>query len=379
MKRTLKSTGVRYFELFRSMQIIQDCLSLIEKGKKYHIITIAGQLRGIFTADRKAQTEPLFFEAYKILWETNNIYIKPLIDFEVYSKDSEICYKLPIPSLQKTDEYTNEISLQDWITKINVVKSGDKYYTILDFIKVIADKKGGAHYDESISKNDAQLVIHRGENGILSEQIVIELARIVIKLGHKLLKNAFDFHYYQKIKIDYEDIDDRKNIILFKDDKSWLGLGIVIDKNGTLWLNLIEDYAVRESIILINHVSKQDILTLNFSYNLKEDMTSEVRVYDERWNYYSSKLAIPVLVINSFYQFKDFYVSDEGVKVFTTSSATLQYVATKEEVLEKYKELESRNKNWLVFKGLYKGVNQSGIVNFDKQPELAPVIGDELL
>lgn len=378
-KKTLKSTGVRYFELFRSMQIIHDCLSLIENGKKYHIVTIAGQLRGLFTVDRKAKTDPLFFEAHKMLWETNKIYIKPPVDFEVYSKDSEICYNLPVPSLQKTDEYTNEISLQNWVTTMNVVKSGDKYYTILDFIKVIADKKGGSHYDEGISKNDAQLVIHRGENGILSEQIMIELTHIVMKLGHRLIKKAFDFHYYQKIKIDYKDIYDRKNVLLFKDDKSWLGLGIVIDKDGILWLNLIEDYAVRESITLIKHVSRLDVLTLNFSYNLKEDMTSEIRVYDENWNYYSYKFDIPILVTNFFYQFKDYYASDEDIKVFITNSATVRYVATKEEVMTKYEELKSQTKHWLIFDGPYKGTNEDGTVSFDKQLRTEPIILEELL
>lgn len=50
-----KSTGRQYIELFYSLQIINDSLSLISLGKKYHVIPIAGQLRAILI---KRQTNP---------------------------------------------------------------------------------------------------------------------------------------------------------------------------------------------------------------------------------------------------------------------------------------------------------------------------------
>ena len=48
-----KSTGRQYIELFYSLQIINDSLSLISLGKKYHVIPIAGQLRAILIKDKQ--------------------------------------------------------------------------------------------------------------------------------------------------------------------------------------------------------------------------------------------------------------------------------------------------------------------------------------
>ena len=85
-----KSTGRQYIELFYSLQIINDSLSLISLGKKYHVIPIAGQLRAILIKDKQTPV-PLYYAIQKILEVKQYIYLSTIPEKIKISKDCE-CY-----------------------------------------------------------------------------------------------------------------------------------------------------------------------------------------------------------------------------------------------------------------------------------------------
>ena len=85
-----KSTGRQYIELFYSLQIINDSLSLISLGKKYHVIPIAGQLRAILIKDKQTPV-PLYYAIQKILEVKQCIYLSTIPEKIKISKDCE-CY-----------------------------------------------------------------------------------------------------------------------------------------------------------------------------------------------------------------------------------------------------------------------------------------------
>lgn len=59
-------------------------------------------------------------------------------------------YEIPVPSLCKTEEKNYKIRLQDWLN-LKIIRA-ESDYSIAELIKLIADKKGGAHYDEAMKK-----------------------------------------------------------------------------------------------------------------------------------------------------------------------------------------------------------------------------------
>ena len=61
-----KTSATRYLELLHGLFIVKDCLKLISEGRDYHIITISGQLRGIFLDTDKEKRKALFFGKHPI-------------------------------------------------------------------------------------------------------------------------------------------------------------------------------------------------------------------------------------------------------------------------------------------------------------------------
>lgn len=95
-----KSTGRQYIELFYSLQIINDSLSLISLGKKYHVIPIAGQLRAILIKDKQTPV-PLYYAIQKILEVKQYIYLSTIPEKIKISKDCECYFNVMNVSLER--------------------------------------------------------------------------------------------------------------------------------------------------------------------------------------------------------------------------------------------------------------------------------------
>lgn len=357
-----KSTGVRYIELFQSLQIIRDCLDLIiKKGKSYQIVPISGQLRGILISSNKP-LEPLFFEVHKMLREDTSVYIESPIDFDTKVNGATFFYEIPVPSLCKTEEKNYKIRLQDWLN-LKIIRA-ESDYSIAELIKLIADKKGGAHYDEAMKKKDADLTRFRIANHKIVDEAIILISNIILQKGHRLLKKGFDFHYYVRLELNYGELEVEKNIIRHQDDRSWIAFSITLRPNGSLWLNLIGPYAITASCLIMENVPKEKRIIINLSYELKDDMTSEVCIYSSDGTYNKTVLANPVFVPNIFHRFKYLIISDDDISVKYSSSMTFEYLTTIEDITAKSNEITRQE---AIFKGKNTGVrNEDGGFSFNK-------------
>ena len=82
-----KTSATRYLELLHGLFIVKDCLKLISEGRDYHIITISGQLRGIFLDTDKEKRKALFFEVMDYFRLAPIVYINsvPVFTTDYYS------------------------------------------------------------------------------------------------------------------------------------------------------------------------------------------------------------------------------------------------------------------------------------------------------
>ena len=150
-----KSTGRQYIELFYSLQIINDSLSLISLGKKYHVIPIAGQLRAILIKDKQTPV-PLYYAIQKILEVKQYIYLSTIPEKIKISKDCECYFNVMNVSLERDKLHYQKEDIGKWL-QYCIVETPQKSFTIEEVIKIVANKNGGAHYNEEIS-NDAVLL-----------------------------------------------------------------------------------------------------------------------------------------------------------------------------------------------------------------------------
>ena len=151
-----KSTGRQYIELFYSLQIINDSLSLISLGKKYHVIPIAGQLRAILIKDKQTPV-PLYYAIQKILEVKQYIYLSTIPEKIKISKDCECYFNVMNVSLERDKLHYQKEDIGKWL-QYCIVETPQKSFTIEEVIKIVANKNGGAHYNEEIS-NDAVLFL----------------------------------------------------------------------------------------------------------------------------------------------------------------------------------------------------------------------------
>lgn len=102
----------------------------------------------------------------------------------------------------------------------------------------------------------------------------------------------------------------------------------------------------------MENVPKEKRIIINLSYELKDDMTSEVCIYSSDGTYNKTVLANPVFVPNIFHRFKYLIISDDDISVKYSSSMTFEYLTTIEDITAKSNEITRQE---AIFKGKIRG------------------------
>ena len=96
------------------LQIINDSLSLISLGKKYHVIPIAGQLRAILIKDKQTPV-PLYYAIQKILEVKQCIYLSTIPEKIKISKDCECYFNVMNVSLERDKLHYQKEDIGKWL------------------------------------------------------------------------------------------------------------------------------------------------------------------------------------------------------------------------------------------------------------------------
>jgi hypothetical protein len=346
-----KSTGRQYIELFYSLQIINDSLSLISLGKKYHVIPIAGQLRAILIKDKQTPV-PLYYAIQKILEVKQCIYLSTIPEKIKISKDCECYFNVMNVSLERDKLHYQKEDIGKWL-QYCIVETPQKSFTIEEVIKIVANKNGGAHYNEEIS-NDAVLLYTVTDEKHISiiDKIIVNIALIIKALGLLLIKKAFDFHYLANIAIRFDELSSHKNIISYHDEDYYLPVAILLTSKRQLILKITDPDRRLFIVPLKENIEKKGIYTICFSYEINSNFESELKIYslfDQTAKYI---LTTPIYVHNHFTSFPHQWWGDEHIEMGFYNLQLYTSVLPEIIIIKKMKDMEvDENTPMVILKG----------------------------
>ena len=183
-----KSTEYRLKELADSISLLKDALEKILSGDNRYFKIISSQLRALLCLGSRS-LNPL------------------LINLASEKNISLFCYG-PSERASDLDEYTvlkisnffigltsfspgnQKYELRDWMLS-SVVRSGKDIYSPNEVIRIVAEKEGGAHYDDELPEKLVKLrqVIYSGQFKKLEEKLLIQTAQVIIEFGRIILSS----------------------------------------------------------------------------------------------------------------------------------------------------------------------------------------------
>lgn len=294
-----KTTGQKFVEFFYSLQIINDCLSLIEKGKKYQVLPIAAQLRAILVKDKQTPN-PLFFYIHDILKIDQTIYIKDTVND--INCDGYIYHSHLIDiSLTCEEGHSVKSNYSDWLDTV-IIEKGEEKITITEVIKAVANKRGGAHYNDTIPEKIFPLMLIKQEDNMnLLDKLIKEIGDIICSVGLLVVKSQIDFHYIANIAIkNTSKISSPKNIITYQESMSYYPIAILLNSYKDLVLKITSpdgDYIV---FPIDKHIS-DGIFIVSFSYEINEYYSGILRIYSN-----TEKRFITYIIENPFFIYNKF-------------------------------------------------------------------------
>lgn len=294
-----KTTGQKFVEFFYSLQIINDCLSLIEKGKKYQVLPIAAQLRAILVKDKQTPN-PLFFYIHDILKIDQTIYIKDTVND--INCDGYIYHSHLIDiSLTCEEGHFVKSNYSDWLDTV-IIEKGEEQITITEVIKAVANKRGGAHYNDTIPEKIFPLMLIKQEDNMnLLDKLIKEIGDIICSVGLLVVKSQIDFHYIANIAIkNTSKSSSPKNIITYQESMSYYPIAILLNSYKDLVLKITSpdgDYIV---FPIDKHIS-DGIFIVSFSYEINEYYSGILRIYSN-----TEKRFITYIIENPFFIYNKF-------------------------------------------------------------------------
>ena len=356
-----KGTGLRYIELLNGLQIVRDSLAAIGEGKKYQVVALSSQLRGLLVLT-KSTPNPILHSIANTLEIDISLYLPPKEDIQ---SNLLVYNHLLKATTEPTQSNKQKISLKQWLAT-TVVRMNCHEFSISDVIKTIADKNGGAHYDEKLPTELAMLCSGINKQGVLvTDIILIEVAKIIIQLGIKILKSEFDFQYFIDIVVKVDNIVKKKNIITYYgENKTYTPISIYIDEGRSINLKLQDSNGLSFTSALYENVISGRYIIM-FGYELKDNMQPELVIY--RNDKIIKHGLNPLLFIyNRFVHFPNQIFSDDDIEIAFGAIMAYKNVLSIEDTVSVYKHMMENRENVLCMKGKQSAtVMPNGDIKFD--------------
>jgi len=181
-----KSLDTRLNELKEAISLLDDSLQRVKAGDLKYFKVISAQLRALICLGTrnlspllinlaKGKNMPLFCYGPSTRdSDTNN--------FTVLKISSFFVGLLPFSPANK------KYKLEEWLFS-PFVRLGDKIYTPNEVIRMVAEKEGGAHYDEELDERYVILkkLVYSGQFKQLEQKLLVQTAEVVIEFGKDIL------------------------------------------------------------------------------------------------------------------------------------------------------------------------------------------------
>jgi hypothetical protein len=292
----------RIIELYLSLLLIDDCKKLVNEGKKYHLVSIYGQLRAILTDNSqiRAKRHPILLALSELL----NIELKFFYSsaFEEYIKNYDlnefvVCHFDFEFSLNKLNSRHKEIQLNNFLEK-NIFVFKGKEYNFRNIINGLSDKLGGSHYDPTLPKDIADLSnLHLGDVPVL-DNYLLQFVEILIPIALKIPKEISDCEIWFAFTLYSYPIHE---IILFDISvpNRYCRISLLCQKNK--FSLSITDLIGNQSKIDLDLKPEFNKLTiLSISHCIKNNFESEINLYNNG-DLLSTYNMPPLLLFNEYY------------------------------------------------------------------------------
>ncbi len=151
-----KPTVYYFFELLKSIYIIEDAVNLVKKGKLYFDAVVDGQLRSLLCDRNKNSKALLFFLAEKINFNID-IFSSVIYEDKNLNKDCLYGFYPGIISVEKKESIQEKINFAKYLSLKKFIFKG---YGIssCELIELMSNNYGGSHYSRKIEKINAELL-----------------------------------------------------------------------------------------------------------------------------------------------------------------------------------------------------------------------------
>jgi len=294
-----KSTIDRIIELYLSLLLINDYKNLVIEGKKYHLVSIYGQLRAILTDNSqiKAKKKPILFALSELLNVELKFYyssaIEKILKFHDLNDVVLMHYDFEF-SLYKLNDRHQELDLNEFLEK-NIFVFKSKEYNFRKIINSLSDKLGGSHYDSTLPKDLSDLTnIQLGELPIL-DKYIFDFSNILIPVALQVPRTISDFDLCFSF-IFKEQPTEQITLLNIIAENSFFNFSLLYHKNKcslliTDLLGKMEEINFELKIA----TCKKNILSISHSIN--NMFESELNIYQENILLKSVK-TIPLLLFN---------------------------------------------------------------------------------
>lgn len=341
----LKSSRFRYLEFLKGMQLVRDSLDMVRQRKEHYFLSLSAQLRALFILphDKNGKLKRDRALICYDLAEALNVDLSLYISKKEYAnKEYQYYDHLFTTTLEATRENTERLSLVDWL-ECDIVSIFDKKFKIWEVIKIMADKNGGAHFDEKTDIEIAQLCEARNKAGVLVIHLLLsKVGEVLFKIGLKILKSLFDFQLVISIALPKRESLINKNVISFIYERAYSPISISVTDSNMLSLKLADSEKTfyEFEVFDFNNNIDWSFFVINISYELTEKMRVMLTVY---CNNVVSKIELhnPIFIGHIFLRNSKIQFSDKDFKISFSTMLLYKRILNDEQNMQLYESLQT--------------------------------------
>ena len=357
-----KTSATRYLELLHGLFIVKDCLKLISEGRDYHIITISGQLRGIFLDTDKEKRKALFFEVMDYFRLAPIVYINSLSEQKFPIEGLVLKYGINYPQLRPTRWHTKSISIEEWLD-LPILQVKGKELSSKSLIRLISDRFGGAHYDSKIEKWNFDLKNMQVFNVKVLDNALIQLSELLLHLAWEVIRPLSNWSYCFEFGIRYNKLEEPKNIISFHQGTSYNSVYFILQIDKSLIARFVSPWGKTFEISILDKVDF-DINSIGINYYISPEFEYCLDIANAGKVYKQIKPPYPIFIDARLFKYKTISYGDDGLTVGFMNHAQYTNVLNKEGFANLYQMFIKQRKKVDVFTNQYKTIKDN---DYEKQ------------
>jgi hypothetical protein len=189
-----KSLATKIVELRDAVLLIRDSAKRVREGKRYYVLALASQLRGLI-ADQSRGSERLLIEVARQLGFSLDLYcMDDAIGLAEMMPDKDGLFitagGFPV-SAEQVHGGQRKTSLEDFLD-FKIIKIRHKGYTVANVIKWYADKGGGTHYSKRIPKDFAE-ILNLGRKGPFNfDDMFVQIGEAIFSITQRMLASLIN-------------------------------------------------------------------------------------------------------------------------------------------------------------------------------------------